>query len=310
MTTNTGTITSYDQVGLKEDISDIITNISPTKTPFQTSIGNETVWNTLFQWQEDSLQAVGTNAQLEGFTAPSAVSQETVMRSNNTQIFAKVASASGTTDAVKAYGRGKELAYQLAMRSAEIKRDLENAFIGVTTGSVAGSSTTARQTGSAASMIDATVTFTNGTGGGLNFVGTTPAAAVITETAVLDVLQQLYTDGAEPNTIMVKPADALNVAAFQGNNRTRFVDNGDRSVVNAVDFYDSPFGKIKVTLNRFIVPTDSLIIDPAMWKKAVLRNWFRETLAKTGDATTVQIVGEFGLKHRNFKASGRITNLA
>ena len=40
--------TAYDVVGKKEDISDIITNISPTDTPFISSIGSEKVHNTLF----------------------------------------------------------------------------------------------------------------------------------------------------------------------------------------------------------------------------------------------------------------------
>jgi hypothetical protein len=43
------TYTSYDVVGKKEDVSDIITNISPTTTPFQTLIGKESVNNVLFQ---------------------------------------------------------------------------------------------------------------------------------------------------------------------------------------------------------------------------------------------------------------------
>jgi hypothetical protein len=32
-------------------------------------------------------------------------------------------------------------------------------------------------------------------------------------------------------------------------------------------------------------------------------------LAKVGDSTQVMLVGEFSLKHKNFQASGAITNL-
>ena len=306
---STAKMTTYEQVGIKEDISDIITNISPTKTPFQSMIGGEGIHNTLHQWQEDSLNAVGTNAQIEGATAPSAVQNPTVMRTNNTQILSKVASASGTTDAVKTYGRSKELAYQLSLRSAEIKRDLENAFVGAVQAAVVGNDTsTARQMASAQSMIDTTVTYVMGGGGGLGYTGSYPSTATISETALLSVVQQLYIDGAEPNTLMIKPGDGTNVAAFQTNNRTKFVENGQKDVVNVVDVYESPFGKVKVVLNRFLNVSDALVFEPSMWKKLTLRNWFRETLAKTGDSTQVQIVGEFSLKHRNFKASGRIAN--
>jgi hypothetical protein len=89
------------------------------------------------------------------------------------------------------------------------------------------------------------------------------------------------------------------------------VENGDKTVTNVVDVYESPFGRIKVVLNRFQTPTGAgscLLFESTMWKKLVLRNWFRQTLAKTGDSTQVQLVGEFSLKHRNFGASGAIVN--
>jgi len=57
------TYTTYNQIGIKEDISDIISNISPTTTPFLSSIGKESVKNTLYQWQEDSLSATAENAR-------------------------------------------------------------------------------------------------------------------------------------------------------------------------------------------------------------------------------------------------------
>jgi hypothetical protein len=48
-----------------------------------------------------------------------------------------------------------------------------------------------------------------------------------------------------------------------------------------------------------------------MWSLATLRPWMRETLAKTGDSVKQMIVGEFSLKHKNFKASGIVLdNLA
>lgn len=298
-------MSSYDQVGLKEDVSDLITNISPTKTPFQSQVGSESIHNRTHQWQEDSLNAVAANAQVEGAAAISAVQNPTVMRSNNSQIFMKTASVTGTADAVKAYGRDKELAYQLAMRSAEIKRDLENAFVGGQAAAVVGSDGVARSMAQWMAMVDTSGIYHMGSGLG----GSTGSAAAITEVAVLAVAQQLYTAGADPDTIMIKPGDSLTISAFQANGRTRFVDNGDRDIVNVVDFYQSPFGRLKVTMNRFQDVTTALVYEASMWKKLVLRNWFRETLAKVGDSTQVMIVGEFSLKHKNQKASGAITNL-
>ena len=141
---------TYQEVGIKEDISDIISNISPTATPFQSSIGKESVSNTLFQWQEDSLASTAENARVEGADFSDATLTPTVMRSNYTQIQSHTIKVSATSDAVDAYGRAKETAYQLSKKAAEFKRDIEFNLVGnrATGGNNAavGNATTARFT--------------------------------------------------------------------------------------------------------------------------------------------------------------------
>jgi hypothetical protein len=51
------TYTSYDQVGLKEDVSDIITDITPTDTPMVSMLKTQKVHNRVYQYQTDSLSA-------------------------------------------------------------------------------------------------------------------------------------------------------------------------------------------------------------------------------------------------------------
>lgn len=301
---------SYDLVGVKEDISDVITNISPTAVPFQSAIGNYPVHQIVYQWQEDSLQAPAANAQVEGASAPSAVQNPTTMKSNTTQIFSKTAQVSGTTEVTKTYGRDRELAYQLMLRSKELKRDFEYALIGSTQAEVAGSDSVARQFANYFPMCDGTAVYTvNSSSGALNTALTSQTAGPLREDIVTTVMEQLYINGADPSVLMVKPSDKLIVSGFQANGRTRMVDNGQKNIVNVVDVYVSPFGELKVQMDRFIQASTALVFDPAMWKKAQLRNWFRQTLAKTGDSTQVQILGEFGMVHKNFGASGGVINL-
>ncbi len=301
---------SYDQVGRKEDVSDQITNISPTATPMQTMLGTEGIHNIVHSWQEDSLIAAGTNAQVEGADAPTAVMNPTVLRTGTTQIFSKTAKVSGTTEAIETYGRDREMAYQLLLRSKELKRDLEYHLVGLKQASVTGDDSTARKFANYLAQVDGTAVYTvDSTGGALNTAITSQTAAALREDIVTTVSQQLYTNGADPSVLMVKPADALVVAGFKHNNRTTMVDNGQRKLVNVVDLYTSPYGDLKVVMNRFMLTSGALIFDPGMWKRLVLRNWFRKTLAITGDNTTVQILGEFGLKHKNQAASGGVINL-
>ena len=135
-------IQTYEQVGIKEDISDIISNIAPTKTPFMTMIGSENIENTLFQWQEDTLASVVSAPALEGATAPTAVWQPTVMRNNVTQILNEAVVVSDTAETVTVYGRAKEMAYQMRKSASQVKRDLELSLIGNAQTLVTGNSTT------------------------------------------------------------------------------------------------------------------------------------------------------------------------
>jgi hypothetical protein len=299
--------TSYDQVGLAEDVDDVISNISPTKTPFQSSIKSESVKARLFEWQEDSLAAVRDNKNVEGFTAADQVLTATTMRSNYTQILEDTIKISATADAVKTYGRAKETAYQLAKKGEELKRDFEYACVGIDNDKVAGDATTAREFASALFMIataNQKVTDADGT------TTTANVAGPLTEANVLSLHGTLYTGGAEPTTLMIKPLDALITAGFAAVSSQRIRDFGTGTkIVNAVEVYVSPFGELKIVKNRFINTGFALMYDPDMWRKCVLRPWSRTMLAKTGDNESHMIVGEFSLKHRNFSASGTIENL-
>jgi hypothetical protein len=290
---------SFDTVGKKEEVADIISNLTPTKTPFISQIGSEKVSNTLFQWQEDSLRAVQANAQVEGFTATSATLTPTTMRSNVTQILEKTIFVSGSVDAIDHYGRAKESAYQLSKAMAEVKRDLEHACVGTRQTQVVGNSTTARQFDGFQAQVAAA-----------QLVATGGAATPLSENNLLECLQRLWAEGVDPSVLMVTAADARTVAGFAASaGRERDFSTG-KKIVNAVDLYVSPFGEVKVQLNRFLNAGDSLIYDPDMWKLVSFRPWFRETLAKTGDRTMMMVVGEYSLKHKNRLASGIIRRQA
>jgi hypothetical protein len=314
--------TTYDVVGIREDVADVITNIDPTKTPFQTSIRTESVDNTRHDWLEDTLATVVANAQLDGFTAQapqvaalatpgtyvgSLTASPLTVRTNFTQILAKVIRVSGTADRVNKYGRDREIAYQMAKRAAEAKRDLEHAMVGLNQTGIVGNATTARLMSSYTTLTDASVRVVNG------------APTALTEAMLVQANQNLFVAGSEASIFMIKPADAVAVANWAYRAPIVGVANGPsergRSVgattqiVNAVDMYRSPFGDQKIVINRFLNTQNALLYDPEMWRLLVLRGWFRETLGKVGDNTAMMLVGEFSLKHRNFRGSTFINNL-
>jgi hypothetical protein len=294
---------SYDVVGKKEDISDIITNITPTKAPFTSLTKQETVHNTLFQWQEDKLRDPAANSNAEGFTATPTARAPTTMRNNVTQIMQDTFEVSGTNDAVSKYGRGKESAREAGKAAAALKLDLEFAF-----------------TGTGQTLVNPSDNNTNRVFAGVqaqvaaaNIVKTGNVATKISEANYLDALQAAYTAGADPSITLVTPTNARTFAGFTGaSGRSRVINDGSKTIVNAVNLYVSPYGEEKIVLSRYLKDGDTLIFDPAMWKRVALqgRNWFRETLAKTGDALRMMIVGEFSLKHMHQKASALVREMA
>ncbi len=304
---------TYQEVGIKEDISDIISNISPTATPFQSSIGKESVSNTLFQWQEDSLASTAENARVEGADFSDATLTATTMRSNYTQIQSHTIKVSATSDAVDAYGRAKETAYQLSKKAAEFKRDIEFNLVGNRgTGgnnAAAGSASAARFTANC---------WGNDAAGNAVIANKVDAgtSATLSEANILALGDALYDDGAEASILMIKPADSTVIAGYtrsavgSGNARQEHFSNGGRTLVNVVDVYISPYGEYKVVMNRFMKTDVAFLYDPADWKIAELRPMTRELLAKTGDADTHALVTEYGLKHANYNLSGYIYDLA
>jgi hypothetical protein len=292
------TYTTYDQVGQAEDVSDIISDITPTDTPFFSMIKSEKISARTFEWLEDSLADAAVNAAVEGADASMATLTAATSRTNTSQILTKAFQVSATADSIKTYGRAKETAYQLGRALKEIKRDVERAMVGVDQAAVTGSSSAARKMASATQQISASTDAGSGS--------TDP----LTEAKLLVAGQAAYTAGSEPSVLMVKPADSTIIAGFaaaSGRNR-EFAQT--KTLVNVIDLLVTPFGQYKVVLNRHQLSTHAFLVDPTMFKTAVLRPFSRTLLSKTGDSDKHFVVGEMSLKHTNFGDSHMITGLS
>jgi hypothetical protein len=56
------TYLTYSAIGMREDLSDIIDNISPTETLFLSACKKVKAKSRKFEWQTDSLSAAAANA--------------------------------------------------------------------------------------------------------------------------------------------------------------------------------------------------------------------------------------------------------
>jgi len=307
----TNSFSSYDAIGNREDLSDLITNISPTKTPFMDSIAKNSATATNHEWQNETLAAaVATNAVIEGDDATTDSSAPTVRLGNNTQILDKVARVTGTQRANDSAGRADEMDHQVVKRLKELKRDLESSLL-ANNAKVAGNDTTAREMAGVESWI---ATNTSAGAGGADPTGDgTDARTDGTQRALLEadvktVLAAAADEGGDPDMISVGSFNKQAFSAFTGN-ATRTTDSTDQALRTAVHVYTSDFGEIQVVYNRFQRSRSALILDTALWKLSVLRDFHSTDLAKTGDTDRKQILFEGTLEAMQETGNGIVADL-
>jgi hypothetical protein len=311
------TYQSYQSIGNREDLTDVIYNISPTDTPFMTSVGKTKATAVYHEWQTDRLDAVNTsNAVVEGAAASDATLTPSVRVGNRTQISQKTIKISGTLETINKAGRKSEKAYQLAKASSEIKRDMEAILLSNQVAAT-GDASTARVLGGLQTWLNSN--YSGGSGGTAGNLGTTARVTgtdrAFTSTILNTVIQSTYTNGGSPTILMVTPAQKVVASTFAGI-ATRFKDvpnNVQAAIIAAADVYVGDFGTISIVPNRFIPNADNddtaFLLDPEMAAVAYLRPFQTNELAKTGDADLTQLLVEYTLEVRNQAAHGIISDL-
>jgi len=319
MTAATATFQTFTSIGNREDLSDVIYNISPVETPFMSNASKMSASATYTEWQTDSLASAGSNAAIQGGDATNTTVSPTVRLGNHTQILQRTFGVSGTQNAVSKAGRKDELAYQMAKAAKEVKRDLEYALVR-NQGNTAGAAASAALMASVEGWL-----FTNRTDLGTGGTPTTPGfssgrvaaptdnstAGTLTEAAVKTVIQECWTQGGDPKVIMVSGSLKPTVSAF-GGIATLYKDikgNSQATIIGGADLYVSDFGEHMIIPNRFMRTNVALILDMEYFGVAYLRPFMQEPLAKTGDAERRQLLVECTLVSKNEAASGKVTTV-
>ena len=291
------TYKTYDTVGIREDLQNAIYDISPTTTPFMSTVGRSTAKNTLHEWQTDSLADVNLdNAQVEGADAVAPTLTPTTRVGNYTQISDKVVQVSTTDDKVDKAGRSTETAYQLSKASAEIKRDMESILLS-DQAKDPGNNTTARKLGGLATWLTTNVVDTDG--------------AAPTEANLQEAVLKAYTAGGEPTVLLVSPANKQVVSTFPGIAEQRFQapSTGQTKIIGAADMYMSDFGQLSVVPDRFLSNDISYVLDPSMASVAYLRPFKSTKLAKMGDSEKTMMNVEYTLVVKNEAAHAMMTDV-
>lgn len=315
MSVPSGTTQTYQAVGRREDLTDVIHDVTPTDTPFMSAIQKGSASNTFHEWQTDALAAAdGTNKVIEGDDATNETMDPTVRLGNYTQIMDKVVQVSSSQRASNNAGRGDELSYQLQKRSKEIKRDMESRLTG-NYASASGNATTARECAGYEAWIQ--TNDSRGAGGsntafsgGIQAAATDGTQRVFSETLLKDVLQLCWENGADPSMIMVGAFNKKQASGFTGiADAVRETGNKRATIVGAADVYVSDFGQLDIVPNRFSRSRSALVVDPSMWKLCYYERFKTVDLAKTGHSDRKMLSVEFTMEACNEKGSGCVADL-
>lgn len=308
----TNTLDSYDVKGIREDLSDVIYDISPEETPFYTACAKVKATNTLHEWQTDALRSSAANAHIEGDDTVADARSATVRLGNYTQIFKNAVTIPGTDTGLNKAGRAREMAYQVLKIAREQKLDIEKALF-ANQARVAGSGSAARYLAGAPAWLTTNTNFQSGasgadpTGDGTNARTDDGTPTAFSQTKFDSTMQAIWASGGKPDTVYLSAFQMNQALGFTGNNNQRSnIQASANEVRKDMAVYVTPWGRVEFVPTRENRSRDVFIMQSDMWKVGVLRPTKNEELAKTGDNEKRQVLTELTLVSANEKASGAV----
>lgn len=293
------TFQTFQATGNREGLSDVLSYISPTKTPLYSSMPKKRIASTYHEWQTQSLPSATTNAAVEGAAWSAGTVTARSRTGNYTQIFRKCYTISRTQMAVAVAGVKDEYAEQKSLASLNLVRDIEYGLLNGTGNS--GASGTARSLKGVRSWIS-----TN------NITGTGTGSETLSETFFNDCLQKIKDAAGDPTDAYVTGAKKRLISAFTGRSSSAVnINAGEKSVVNVVDTYISDFGAVRVHYHDLCTASEVLVLDDAKWAIPILDEYGpNEVLDNAVDGKTFGMAVELTLECKAETHNGKITQLS
>lgn len=311
-------LTAYGAKGNREELADSIWTLDPTDTPFISSCTKVKVGNSVFQWQNDALRAVNlNNAANDGQQIVNRASIPTAMKYNVTQISFADATVSDRQETIKSAGRASEMAYQLTKATQEVKRDMEGIVLSGQARND-GDDSTAPRTESFEHAITTNVSYS---ATGANPVSATAAITDGTQRAftkaLLDgVLQSAFSNaGRIPSKAYMAPAQKALFSNFANRAGVMITGAPMSEIIGSADVYQSDFGNVTVVPHALMSNVQGgrqrtvLLANHDYVDIAMLRSFYTSDLARVGLAEGKVLAVDWGLRVRNEKAHGKVSDL-
>lgn len=288
------TYTTYHFAGNREDLLELIVNITPTETPMFSGFAKTVAKATTHEWMQDTLRAAAMNNVIEGSDATEEALGARTRVSNFCQLTRGSWKVSKTQEVVDKVGVTSEYQYQLEKAMKNIARDCEYALINGTGNS--GTSAAAREIKSIITFITTNVTAAGG-------------SVQLTETLYNDNLQLIFNAGGNPNITYVGGYNKRKISGFTASVR-RNIEASNKKLIASIEIYESDFGMQTLMISRFVTATTVLMLERDKWRIAMLRPVEATELAPLGSARKGMVEAEWTLEALHEGSSGIITGLA
>ena len=309
------TFKTSDQVGEREDLSDVISRIDPDETPIFSNAKKEQIKAVTHEWLVQDLAAAANDNYVAEGADYSYVNPTAVTRLGNVaQISVQAASVSGTLDAVDKAGRDRETAYVKIIKGVEQRRDIEKALCKVE----AKSASDPRKAGKLASyMTNQSVVSpsTTATGDGSNVSDLAGTNAALSLAKIDTAMKAAYIDGGQPDMMVVSPTNKVVFSDLNSGsavtNQLHMTSPRDATIIGSVAFYLTDFGMLNVTIDRFNEDDRIFLLDSDYYSIGHLpgRMFSVSDVAPTGDSTKFAIVSEWTLIMKAPKAHAWVADL-
>lgn len=282
---------TYDDGAMREDLLNVLTNLSPKNTQLVSGLGNSAAESIRHEWLIKTLGTVKTNAYVEGVDASYANTTDPTRIVNYCQIFREAYQVTDSERAVNTAAFNDRFALEASDALAELKNDMELAIL---RGSMASG------TGSAARQL-------RGIKNSLSLV-TSQSGVSLTESILNDYFQLVWDNtSTEVNEVYGSMYIKRKISGFTAG-ATKNVETTDRRLVNSVDVYQGDAASnVKLFAHRYATIAgdtnyDVVGINADMFKVAYFRKPFTRELAKTGDSTKGEVVTEATLENKHYNA--------
>lgn len=281
----------YDDGALREDLLNVLTNLSPKQTQLVTGLGTAKADSIRHEWLIDTLGSVKANAYVEGVDASYSTATNPTRLYNYTQIFREGYDVTDTERAVNTAAFNDRFAYEATKAMTEIKNDMEYAIM----------------RGSLASGTGSAARYMRGIKMSVSLV-TSQSGVSLSEAILNDYFQNVWDNtSSEVNAVFGSMYIKRKISGFTAGT-TKNLDANDKRLVNAVDVYQGDAAtNVKLFAHRYVTVTndtnyDVVAINEDMFKIAYLRKPFTRELAKTGDSTKGEVVTELTLENLHYNA--------